>query len=99
MLISTENRKLREEIMGFDRRIEQMHIDFQTYRAGEARKMPDWERLDRELLGFSRRKIFDLELRNHLDRVMYKFQNRKKIWLKWAEEYQTSVVKENTPPG
>ncbi|MGM0662856.1 MAG: hypothetical protein ACQET7_01580 [Thermodesulfobacteriota bacterium] len=88
MLVSTENRKLRDEILRFDRRIEQMHVDFLAYRAGEAQKMPEWEGLERELLGFSRRKINDLEIRNQLDRVMYKFQNRKKIWLRWAAEYQ-----------
>lgn len=69
-----------------------MHIDFLAYRAGDAPRMPDWEGLEKELIGFSRRKIFDLELRNQLDRVMYKFQNRKKIWLKWADEYQKQVL-------
>ncbi len=92
MFTSTENQKLRDEILGFDRRIEQMHVDFLAYRAGEAQKMPDWEILDRQLLSFSRRKIFDLELRNQLDRVLFKFHNRKKIWLRWAEDYQTSLL-------
>ncbi len=88
MLISKENRELRDAILGFERRIEAMHLDFQKYRLGEADKMPEWERLEREILMLSRRKVFDLELRNHLDRIMHKFQNRKKIWLRWAEEYQ-----------
>lgn len=92
MLISSENRRLREDILRFDGRIDRMHIDFLAYRAGDAPRMPDWEGLEKELIGFSRRKIFDLELRNQLDRVMYKFQNRKKIWLKWADEYQKQVL-------
>jgi hypothetical protein len=50
--------------------------------------MPDWEKLERDLLVFSRRKLFDLELSKHLERVLYKFQTRKRIWLKWAEEFQ-----------
>ncbi len=93
MLISKENRRLRDTILGFERRIEEMHLEFQKYRRGDAGKMPEWERLEGEILAFSRRKVFDLELRNHLDRVMHKFQNRKKIWLRWAEEYQ------QTPSG
>lgn len=90
MLISKENRELRNTILGFERRIEEMHLEFQKYRVGEAAKMPDWERLEGEILALSRRRINDLEIRNHLDRVMHKFQNRKKIWLRWAEEYQGS---------
>jgi len=88
MLISKENRELRDAILGLERRIETMHLDFQKYRLGEADRMPGWERLEQEILMLSRRKVFDLELRNHLDRIMHKFQNRKKIWLRWAEEYQ-----------
>lgn len=98
MLISKETRDLRDEILGFERRIEQMHIGFQAYRAGEAGKMPDWNRLERELLLFSRRKIVDLELNNQLNRIMHKFQNRKKIWLRWVEEYQTNVATEDRRP-
>ncbi|MBW1667606.1 MAG: hypothetical protein JRJ66_06050 [Deltaproteobacteria bacterium] len=49
--------------------------------------MPDWESLERQLIVFSRRKLIDLELSRHLDRVLYKFQNRKKIWLKWVQEF------------
>ncbi len=90
MLISKENRELRDTILGFERRIEEMHLGFQKYRVGDAAKMPEWERLESEVLTLSRRRITDLELRNHLDRVMHKFQNRKKIWLRWAEEYQQS---------
>jgi hypothetical protein len=44
--------------------------------------------MERELLGFSRRKIYDLELAKQLDRIMFKFQTRKKIWIRWAEEFQ-----------
>ncbi|MCF8062201.1 MAG: hypothetical protein K9M82_06775 [Deltaproteobacteria bacterium] len=88
MLISKENREIRDAVLGFERRIETMHLEFQKYRLGEADRMPEWERLEREILAFSRRRVFDLELSNHLDRVMHKFQNRKKIWLRWAEEYQ-----------
>ncbi len=94
MLISKENRKIRDAILGFERRIEDMHLEFQRYRVGDAERMPAWERLEREILSFSRRKLFDLELGNHLDRVMHKFQNRKKIWLRWAEEYQQSPKQE-----
>jgi len=96
MLISKENREIRDRILGFERRIEEMHLKFQGYRTGDETKMPDWERLEREILTFSRKKVFDLELRNHLDRVMHKIQNRKKIWLRWAEEYQKTPRKKET---
>ncbi len=99
MLISKENQGIRERITDFDRRIDRMHAEFGKYRAGEAERMPDWERLERDMLAFSRRRIADLELANQLDRVMHKFQNRKKIWLKWAEEYHTRSLREDPAQG
>ena len=87
MLISDENLKTRNAIFDFDRRIELMHLDFQKYSQGLEARMPDWEKLERELIVFSRRKLIDLELSKHLERVLYKFQTRKRIWLKWAEEF------------
>lgn len=86
MLISKEKQEIRDTILGFEKKIEEMHLGFQKYYAGEENILPDWERLEREILVFSRKKIVDLELSKQLDRVMYKFQNRKKIWVKWAEE-------------
>ena len=67
-----------------------MHLAFQRYRVGDEKKVPDWENVERDLIAFSRRRIFDIELSKQLDRVMYKFQNRKKIWLTWLEEYHTA---------
>ncbi|MFC1891018.1 hypothetical protein ACFLZT_01330 [Thermodesulfobacteriota bacterium] len=58
--------------------------------------MPGWENFDRELLDFSRRKIGDLELSKNLDRILYKYQNRKKIWMTWAEEIR-HVPKQKEP--
>ena len=86
MLISEENLKTRNAILGFEKRINDMHLGFEKYHAGVENVMPNWEDIERELLRFSRRKILDLELSQHLDRLMYKLQNRKKIWLKWVEE-------------
>lgn len=86
MLLSKENKAIRDGIDKLEVRVEAMHLAFQKYQAGEENRMPDWEGLERDLIVFSRRKIFDLALSKNLDRVMYKFQNRKKIWLKWAEE-------------
>jgi hypothetical protein len=88
MLISKDNQAIREKILDLDHRIEEMHLDFQKYSQGIESKRPDLEMMERELLSFSRRKIFDLELSKQLDRVMFKFQNRKSIWLRWAEEFQ-----------
>ena len=88
MAISSELQETRNKILDFEKRIEEMHLDFQKYCQGLDPKKPDHERLERDLLFFSRRKIFDLELSKQLDRVLYKFQNRKRIWIRWAEEFQ-----------
>ena len=98
MAISSELQETRSKILAFERRIEEMHLDFQKYCQGLDPKKPDHERLEKELLFFSRRKIFDLELSKQLDRILYKFQNRKKIWIRWAEEFQQGVhAKEEEP--
>ena len=84
--ISFDKEGIRFTILQFDQRIDKMHEDFMKYRHGEIPIKPDLERLERELMGFSRRKIFELELSSHLDNVLFKLQNRKKIWLTWVEE-------------
>ena len=86
MKISKENYDIRSKIMDFEKRTEEMHQDFYKYYNGLEPVMPNWEAFERELVLYSRRKILDLELSKNLDRVLYKFQNRKKIWLIWAEE-------------
>lgn len=91
MPISSELQETRGKIFDFEKRIEDMHLDFQKYCQGIDPKMPQYELLERELLLFSRRKIFDLELSKQLDRILYKFQTRKRIWVRWAEEYQQGV--------
>jgi hypothetical protein len=91
MPISKELQETRGKILDFEKRIEEMHLDFQKYSQGLDPKMPEYERLERELLFFSRRKIFDFELSKQLDRVLYKFQTRKRIWVRWAEEFQQGV--------
>lgn len=86
MLISQENLATRSSILAFEKRIDEMHSEFQRYYQGIEHKVPEWERLEAELLQFSRKKVYDLELSKQLDRVQYKFQNRKKIWMRWLEE-------------
>ena len=87
MPISEESLKTRNTIFEFEKRIDEMQLDFQKYRQGELEKVPDWEKLERELLMYSRRKILDYELSKQLERVLFKFQNRKRIWLRWIEEF------------
>ena len=87
MQISKENYELRRDIQRFEKRIEDMHQDFYKYYNEIEKVLPPWETLERELLLYSKKTIFDSELRNNLDRILYKFQNRKKIWLTWVEEY------------
>ena len=96
MLVSQENLSIRNAIFNFEKQIEGMHLVFQRYRVGEEKKMPDWERLERDLINFSRKRIYDLGLSKNLDRVLYKFQNRKKIWLRWVEEFHHISDKETS---
>ena len=84
---SQEKQETRNTILDFDKRLEEMHLEFQKYRQGDAERRPDLEKLERDMFMFSKRKIFDLELSKNLERIMFKFQNRKKIWLQWVEEY------------
>jgi hypothetical protein len=65
-----------------------MHLGFQKYTKGIEARMPDWERFQQDLLQFSKRKIYDLVLSKQLERVLYKFQNRKIIWLRSIDEFQ-----------
>ena len=86
MQISKENLGIQRKIAEFEKRIEEMHQDFYKYYNGLEQRMPDWEGFERELVNYSRKKIYDPILSNNFDRILYKFQNRKKIWLTWAEE-------------
>jgi hypothetical protein len=94
MRISKENYEIRSKIMDFEKRTDAMHQDFYKYYNGLEPKMPNWEGLERDLVNYSRKKILDLELSKNLDRVLYKFQTRKKIWLTWYEELQHRFKKE-----
>ena len=88
MAVADEKLEMIRVISAFESRIEEMHLKFQKYRIGQEATMPDWQRLEEELLTFSRRKIYEVVISKNLDRLLYKFQNRKKLWLNWAEEFQ-----------
>ena len=94
MSVSDERLNHMQAITAFEGRIDKMHLDFQKYCKGELTRMPGWQRLEADLLVFSRRKIFELVMQKNLDRVLFKFQNRKKIWLKWADEFQKGSQEE-----
>ena len=96
MLLSKENYEIKNKIMEFDQKIEDMHQDFYKYYYGVEKKMPNWEAFERELLVYSRRKIFDFELSRNFDRILFKFQNRKQIWLKWIEESHHKVPEQKS---
>jgi hypothetical protein len=98
MSISKENLEIRNKILEFEHKIEEMHLGFQKYCKGIEARTPDWERLQQELLQFSKRKVYDLVLSKQLDRVLYKFQNRKSIWLRWVDElHHTAKNKDKGP--
>lgn len=86
MSVAEETALIRKALTDFENKIEKMHLDFGKYVHGELKKLPDWENLERELLSFSKAKIYDLELANHLERILFKFQNRKRIWFRWLEQ-------------
>lgn len=90
MAISDEKLEMIKAISSFERRIEDMHLTFQKYRIGQVTTMPEWQKLEEELLTFSRRKIYEVVISKNLDRLLYKFQSRKKLWLNWVEEFQGS---------
>jgi hypothetical protein len=94
MSITRENYEIRLYIFGLERQLDEMHLKFERYRQGLEQRMPNWEKLELDLVWYSRRKLYDLELTNQMDRVLYKFQNRKKIWLRWAEEYHQKLKEE-----
>jgi len=95
MRVSNENIEIRNRIYDFESRIEEMHLEFYKYYTEEDTKLPDIQRFERELILFSRKKIIDIELSNNLDRILYKFQNRKRIWLSWLEEVRQRDKKED----
>lgn len=100
MSISKENLEIKNKILEFERKIEEMHLGFQKYTKGIESRMPDWERFQQDLLQFSKRKIYDLVLSKQLDRVLYKFQNRKSIWLRSVDDFQHARKnKEPLPVG
>jgi len=88
MLLSNENIEIKNRIYDFEQRIDKMHLEFYKYYVGEKHRMPDLQRFERDILLFSRKKIIDIELSKNLDRVLFKFQNRKRIWGRWLEEMQ-----------
>lgn len=85
-LVSQETPKIKNTIRELDRRIEAMHQAFIKYYHGETYQVPAWEQLENELVTFSRKGVSDVELSLQLDRILHKFQNRKKIWRKWIDE-------------
>ncbi|RJR35143.1 MAG: hypothetical protein C4576_25650 [Desulfobacteraceae bacterium] len=98
MLGSKEDLATRNAIYDFDRKIEEMHLQIHRYSQGVENRLPEWERLEMDLLAFSRRRINDLQLAKNLERVQYKFQNRKKIWLRWIEEAHHSPENKTAMP-
>ena len=86
MLASREIDDIRKIINLFEKKIDEMHIGFSEYYKGIEQKTPDLEKLERDLIIFSRYPISELMLSKNLERILYKFQNRKKIWLSWVKE-------------
>ena len=89
-IVSDERSDMIKALSLFEQRINDMHVEFEKYRQGQESRMPDWQQLEADMLGFSRRKIYDVVISKNLDRLLYKFQNRKKLWLGWAKEFQGS---------
>jgi hypothetical protein len=85
MALSEEKQKILNTIVDLDNQIDRMHAQFHKFHTQETKIRPEWVRLESRLRGFSGQKIFDVRLSSQRDRVLYKFQNRKKIWLSWIE--------------
>ena len=94
MGMTQENYEIRMHLLDLESQIDDMHLVFERYRQGLEEIMPEWEKLELDLIWYSRRKLYDLELTGQMDRILYKFQNRKKIWLRWVEEYHQKLKEE-----
>ena len=81
--VSDERSYMIEALSSFERRIDDMHLEFQKYNHGQASIMPNWQALEEDLLNISRRTFYEVVISKNLDRVLFKFQNRKKLWLSW----------------
>ena len=81
--VAEERSEILKALASFERRIDEMHVEFQKFRFGEENRTPDWMRLEQDLLNFSRRPYYEVVIAKNLDRLLYKFQNRKKLWLSW----------------
>lgn len=86
VLSSKTSAEVRGLMADMDRKIDEMHQEFFRYRHKEIHQIPDWQRLERDLLFLSRGKNLGAEANMRLDGILYKFQNRKRIWLQWADE-------------
>ncbi|MBW1862684.1 MAG: hypothetical protein JRJ02_09965 [Deltaproteobacteria bacterium] len=93
MLISKENLDIRNRTIEFEKRIEEMHLEFYKYCYGEESRRPDSESFEQELVNYSRKNIIDMELSKNFDRVLYKFQNRKKVWRTWTDDMNQALKK------
>ena len=82
--VSDERSEILKALSSFERRIDEMHVEFQKYHHGEGNITPDWYKLEEDLLNFSRRPFYEVVISKNLDRLLYKFQNRKKLWLSWV---------------
>ena len=85
MALSEDKQKTIDTIVDLDNQIDRMHAQFHKYHTQETKIRPEWTRLESRLRDFSGQKIIDIQISGQLDRVLYKFQNRKKIWLSWIE--------------
>ena len=81
--VAEERSEILKALASFERRIDEMHVEFQKIHFGEENRTPDWMRLEQDLLNFSRRPYYEVVIAKNLDRLLYKFQNRKKLWLSW----------------
>jgi hypothetical protein len=81
--VSEERSEIIRALTSFERRIDDMHVEFQKYHHGEDNRTPDWHKLEEDLLNFSRRTFYEVVISKNLDRLLFKFQNRKKLWLSW----------------
>jgi hypothetical protein len=81
--VSDERSEILRALSLFEKRIDDMHVEFQKYHHGEGNRTPDWYKLEEDLLNFSRRTFYEVVISKNLDRLLYKFQNRKKLWLSW----------------
>jgi len=85
--LNPEIRKIRQEILQFDKQIEDMHQKVHQYLSDRTNyPHPRHEELVQEIMNYKIRSVRSKEIEMRLENIQYKAANRFKIWKQWFED-------------